>query len=397
MLVLATRMLLGEPMRWAGVVLGVFFCTFLITHLLSMFAGMMQRSYALVSDIPHADVWVMDPAVEYVDEPAGMPATALDRVRSVEGVAWAVPLATTTLRARLSSGKNVGVLLIGVDDATLLGAPEDVVVGSVHDLRRDDAIIIDAESAAGQFRLPVQPHAEEPGWRHPVLDGPTRPMRVGDELSLNDHRCVVLGLARLTPRFMSRPTAYTTYSRAVAITPRQRTMLSFVLARVGTGHDPREVARHIGERTGLRARARLDFAEDTVWYYTRTTGVVARMAFMVGIGVMVGVSISALLLFLFTLDNARFYVTFKALGASARVLVAMIATQAAACGVTGFGLGVGASSLIGSVVEINAMPYLLMWQTLAFTAVAVVVVCVVAAVLSARLVLRLDPSRVFAQ
>ena len=60
MLRIAVRMLLGDPTKWMGVVFGVLVCTFLITHMLSMFHGMMERSYALVTDIPQADVWVMD-------------------------------------------------------------------------------------------------------------------------------------------------------------------------------------------------------------------------------------------------------------------------------------------------------------------------------------------------
>ena len=131
MLRLAVRMLLGDTTKWLGVVLGVFFCTFLITHLLAMFAGMMERSFALITDIPQADIWVMDPAVEYVDEPAGLPPTALQRVQSIRGVEWGVPLYTGSLRARLPGGRFRGVLVIGIDDATLMGAPATLTPGSL--------------------------------------------------------------------------------------------------------------------------------------------------------------------------------------------------------------------------------------------------------------------------
>ena len=66
-------MLLGDTTKFLGVALGMFLSTFLITHMLGMFNGMMRRTYAQVSDIPLADVWVMHPSVEYVDGPAGMP------------------------------------------------------------------------------------------------------------------------------------------------------------------------------------------------------------------------------------------------------------------------------------------------------------------------------------
>jgi putative ABC transport system permease protein len=114
MIRIAIRMLMGDLIKWMGVVLGVFFCTFLITHLLSMFNAMLERTYATISDIPQADVWVMDPSTEYVDETSGMPPTALDRVRGVSGVEWASPLIQNSVRARLPHGLFRAVTIIGV-------------------------------------------------------------------------------------------------------------------------------------------------------------------------------------------------------------------------------------------------------------------------------------------
>jgi putative ABC transport system permease protein len=395
MLHLAIRMLLGQTARWLGVVLGVLLCTFLITHMLSMFSGMMRRSYALITDIPEVNLWVMDPAVEYVDEPAGMPSTALARVRSVEGVDWAVPLYTGSLRVRMPSGALRPVLLIGIDDATLIGAPRHLVAGSLEGLRAADAVIVDESSANALLRTVIDPPVRGPGWFTPDLDAPTRPLGVGDEMVVNDHRLVVAGVARLTPRFLSRPVLYTTYSRAEFVTPRQRNMLSYVLARTAPGHDPEDVARRIHDATGLRARTSPQFSDDTYWYFVRTTGVVARIALMIGIGVVVGVSVSSLLLYLFTVDNARYYVTFKALGATTGTILRMVAAQALVSGFVGFGLGVGLSSAMGTAVELEAMPYAITTPTMLFTGGVVLFVCVVSALLSALKVLRLDISTVF--
>src|SRR5262245_13812255 len=228
MLRLALRMLLGDTIKSLGVVLGVFFCTFLITHMLSMFSGMLQRTYAQVSDIPQADVWVMDPSTEYVDETAGLPSTALDRVRSVEGVAWAMPLMTGSLRARLPNGQFRAVAIVGVDDATLMGAPQNVVGATVDALRQADAAIVDAEGADVLLRLPLVAPERHPGWNMPDFSGPTRPLAIGDELLVNDHRLVVVGIADLGPRFLARPVIYVTYTHALAITPAQRNLLSYV-------------------------------------------------------------------------------------------------------------------------------------------------------------------------
>lgn len=395
MLRVAVRMLVGDAIKSGGVVLGVLFCTFLITHMLSMVSGMLVRTYALISDIPQAQVWVMDPATEYVDEPAGLSATALDRVRSVPGVAWAMPLYTGTLRTRLPSGRFRAVLVIGVDDATLTGAPATMISGDVRDLRQADAVIVDKTTAESLLRMPLQIPARHPGVNMPDFSGPDRPLEIGDELQLNDHRTVVVGVADLGPRFLGRPLLYTTYSRALSLSPPERNLLSFVLVKPGPTQSAATVAQRIQETTGLRARTSEEFSSDTLWYYINVSGVVSRIIFMTALAVFVGVSVSALLLFLFTLENSRYYVTFMALGAPTRTLVAMIVIQAALCGALGYCLGAGMSALMGYLVRTPAMPYLLLWQTLAFTAVVVLVVTIVSAVLSVLKVSRLDAAAVF--
>lgn len=396
MILIAIRMLIGDLVKWMGVVLGVFFCTFLITHLLSMFTAMLTRTYATISDIPQADVWVMDPSTEYVDETSGLPPTALDRVRGVSGVAWAMPLIQSSVRARLPNGLFRAVTIIGVDDATLMGAPENIIGGSVYDLRADDAVFIDEESTRNLLRLPITSPQRHPGWNMPDFTGDTRPLHVGDELLLNDRRVRVVGLAKLGPRFLAKSMAYTTYSHALEILPKQRNILSYVLVKAGQGVDPAELAKRIQDNTGLRARTSANFAFATKDYFVRVSGVVSRIAFMVGIGVVVGACVSGLLLFLFTNENARFYATFKALGATGRTIVLMVIAQALVSGVVGFCLGIGISSTMGLFIKSQAMPYQLTWNTLAFTAVTVLVVTVFSAALSAMKVVKLEPARVFA-
>lgn len=395
MLRLAVRMLVGDTVKWLGVVLGVFFCTFLITHMLSMFNGLLQRTYASISDIPEADLWVMDPATEYVDETAGLPATALDRVRSVEGVAWAVPLMNGSLRARLPGGQSRSVAIIGVDDATLIGAPERIEGGTAESLRTADRVIVDRAAANELLRVPVAVPPRHPGWNFPDFSVPTRPLRVGDELLINDHRVVVAGLADLGPRFISRAVVYATYTHGVQITPRQRNMLSYVLVKAGPEQSAAALAERIQERTGLRARTRENFQLATKDYFVRVSGVISRIAFMVGIGVVVGIAVSGLLLFLFTAESAKFYATFKALGASNRTIVGMVVVQAVVSGAMGYGLGSGVSAAMGAVIRSPAMPYQLTWQTLAFTAVTTLVVTVCSSILSGIKVMRLEPAMVF--
>lgn len=398
MIYIAVKMLLGDRTKWLGVVLGSFLCTFLITHMLSMFSGMMQRTYALVTDIPEAQIWVMDPAVRYADEPIGMSDNGLLRVRGVEGVAWATPLYTATLRTRLPSGAFQGTLVVGVDDASLVGLPRGLVGCKPEDLRRLDSVFVDTIGANSTLAMPL---GAEP-WAHgrSTIDytAPTRPLRIGDEVLINDHRLVVNGLVDLGPRFLSKPVVYMTYTRALAISPPTRSMLSFVLVRCRDQVDASTLARRIERETGLRARTSAEFCDDTFWYYLLMTGVVGRIVFMISTAVLVGLSVSSLLFYLFTTENARYYATLKALGTTGVVLVKMVIVQALLATGTGFGLGVGASCLLGRWLASSSsasMPYAMVWPVLGASGAAVVAVAVVASTLSSRRVLRLEPGIVF--
>jgi hypothetical protein len=93
MLRAALKMLMGDRAKWVGLLFGITFTSFLVTFAASYFCGFMTRGFALITENPAADVWVMDPAVNSIEQTINMPASALSRVRSVEGVLYAVPLA----------------------------------------------------------------------------------------------------------------------------------------------------------------------------------------------------------------------------------------------------------------------------------------------------------------
>jgi putative ABC transport system permease protein len=392
---MAIKMLVGDRTKWLGVVLGAFLCTFLITHMLSMFTGMMRRAYGLITDIPQADIWVMDPAVQYIDEPIAMSDNALLQVRGVNGVDWATPLFTGTLPVRLPNGGFQGALVVGVDDATLIGLPKGLIGCKPDDLRRADGAFVDIIASKSTLAMPV---GGEP-WPHGRVkvqyEGPTRPLHKGDELMVNDHRLLITGVVDLGPRFLAKPVLYTTYSRAVYMSPRQRSLLSFVLVKVQNGRNPAALARTIEAQTGLRARTSAEFCDDTFWYYMLKTGVVSRIVFMISTAVVVGLSVSSLLFYLFTNENAPYYALLKAMGTTDAVITRMIVLQALVGTSCGLGLGLGASCALGVSLSGNSMPYAMVWQVILASSGAIVLVAIVASVISVRRIVRLEPAMVF--
>src|SRR5215831_18962614 len=87
----ALRMLLGDRAKYIGLIFGIAFSTMLMSNQVAIFSGLMLRTASQILDAREADIWVMDPRVEYVDEIEPMTDTQLERVRGVYGVDWAVP------------------------------------------------------------------------------------------------------------------------------------------------------------------------------------------------------------------------------------------------------------------------------------------------------------------
>jgi len=97
---IALHMLMGETGKYLGIVAGVMFASLLIIQQLSTLVGILTQTYSGISAV-HADIWVMDAKVKSIDDSKPMTDGQLGRVRSVEGVAWAVPLYKGSISARL--------------------------------------------------------------------------------------------------------------------------------------------------------------------------------------------------------------------------------------------------------------------------------------------------------
>jgi putative ABC transport system permease protein len=268
-----------------------------------------------------------------------------------------------------------------------------MVSGSIAGLRNHDAVIVDEVGAAGLLSVPAD--GGDGSARELRLDGKRRALAVGDELLINDRRVIVAGIARVSPRFMARPTVYTTYSRAMSIVPPERNQLSYVLVRAAAGVDAEVLAARIEAKTGLKARTSRQFSSDTQGYYIRNTDVLSQVGFMVTLGTVVGLAISGQLLYLFTYDNLRHYAALKAMGLSGGRLVGMIAGQSLFASAVGFGLGVGTACLMGLLLVRVGMPFLLVWQTPMVVGGVTLLIATVSGVMCGVTALRTEPAAVF--
>jgi putative ABC transport system permease protein len=387
----ALKMLMGDRAKYLGIIMGLTFASLLITQQASIFVGLMSRTFGFVADTSLPDIWVMDEKVQFVDDIKPMQDTMLLRARGVEGVQWAVPLYKGILRARLPNGLFQNCNVIGLDDATLVGGPPVMVEGKLSDLRRAESVIVDEAGANGKLARPPLPGPDG------KVDPKAKPipLKVGETLELNDKRAVVVGICRVSRTFQSQPVIYTTYSRAVQFAPRERKLLSFIVAKAMPGVDPKELAAKITRETGLAAFTNWEFSWKTVTYFMKYTGIPINFGIAVVLGFLVGTAIAGQTFYNFTHDNIKQFGALKAMGASNWRLLRMILLQSLLVGLIGYGLGVGMASLFGQLSGRSELAFRLLWQTLAVTGSAVTIICLLSACLSIVKVMRLEPAIVF--
>jgi putative ABC transport system permease protein len=363
----ALRMLIGDRAKYIGIVFGITFAAMLITQQVSIFFGLLSRTYGFISDTGYPDVWVMDPKVQFIDDIKPLQDTQLLRVRGIEGVDWAVPLYKGLIKARLTSGAFQTCNVIGLDDASLIGGPPAMVEGRLEDLRMADGVIVDDVGANDKLAR------EEVGPGGKTIK---RPLKVGDLLELNDRRSVVVGICRVQRTFQSQPVIYTTYSRATILAPKERKLLSFICVKAKDGVDPGTLATRIESDTGLLALSAHAFSIKTVWYFMKNTGIPINFGIAVALGFLVGTAIAGQTFYQFTSDNIRQFGALKAMGATNTRLL-------------------GVASSFAVLAKRTELAFLLRFETLLGTGVAITLICVLASVVSIWKVMRLEPAIVF--
>ena len=375
----ALRMLTGDRAKYIGLIFAIAFSTFLLENQSSIFAGIMKRTTNQILDVTDADIWVMDKKTLYVDEVKALTDNDLYRVRGVPGVLWAVQLFKGQPRAKALDGTYRVVIMLGLDDASLVGAPtrDKMLLGAVYDLRQPDAVIIDRVGYSFLF--------------------PRQPLALGRTLELNDHLVRIVGIAEASAPWGTFPVMFARYSQAIKFVGRERNQLSFVLVKPQPGLAVQELCARIEAHTGLRAVSSIDFAWQTVRYYIRNTGIPVNFGITIGIALIVGAVVAGQTFYIFTMENLKQFGALKAIGVTNTRLVGMILLQALTVVAIGYALGSGIAGVFFTITLRNdpTRGMVLLWQNMLGVAGAISVAVFLASLLSIRRVLVLEPAVVF--
>ena len=374
---LALKMLLGDRAKYVMLVAGLTFASLLMTQQCAVFFGLLTWTTSHLRNM-RAAIWVVDPKVEQVNEVKSLRDTDVSRVRSVEGVAWAVPLFCAVQQSKLNDGNFKSILLVGLDSATLVGRPPTILQGRLEDMRLPHSVIIDDLAVQ---RLSV---------------GRVKPLGIGDSFEMNDKEARVVGLCKADRHFFGYPYIFTTYDQALQFAPKTRKMLSLALAEPAQGWSAAQTARQIEKETGLKAYTEDEFFWSTIWWYFRNTGIPMSFGTTILLGFIVGIAISGQTFYSFVLENLRHLGALKAMGAGNGLLSRMLMLQALTVGLIGYGMGLGLTVLFGrAVLKSGQPPFVLPYQLPLATLVVILLICILAALLGIRKVCKLEPAVVF--
>ena len=370
---IAYKLLINDRAKYAALLVGITFAVFLMIEMTSLFAGILARSSATVINIG-ASIWVMDPAIQTVANTIPLPDYVLDEVRSMPGVKYAVPLYSGSALLKLRDGTYQAANIIGLDDTSLFGRPT-LLTGKVEDIYGENAFVAIKDSEFYKLENP----------------------EIGAEFELNDHRGVIVGIARVASSgLFGVPTLYTTYNRALQYIPSTRFTMSYLLVEPKSAADVASIKQRV-TAAGYLALTKDEFIQKISNFYKYKTGIGTNMLIMTVISFIIGLSISGQTFYTFVIENLEKFGALKAIGAKGRELVVMILFQASFVALTGYGIGVGLCTLIIWLARLRLPDYAAMvtFGNLALAFFMVVVIAAISSYVGVRKVLKIEPFDIF--
>jgi len=370
---IAFKLLVNDRGKFAALLTGITFAVFLMVQLTSVFAGILSKASATIINVG-ASVWVMDPAINNPLNSIQLPDYILDAVRSINGVKYAVPLYSGVALVKLHDGFYQPATVLGLDDASLVGRPE-LIQGRIEDIFADNGFIVVKDD------------------EYHKLENPT----LGTTFEINDHRAVVIGLAKVTSSTLfGIPTLYTTFTRAIQYIPSTRFTIAYILVEPKSTQDIARIKAEVA-KAGYLALTAQEFQQRVSTYYKYQTGLGTNILIMTLTSFLVGLSICAQTFYTFVLENLAKFGALKAIGAKSYELIAMILFQTLFTGLTGYGLGVGLSSLLIGFAKQRVPNYAadITFFNLGMAFVMVLVISGVSSFIAVRKVIKVEPFDIF--
>jgi putative ABC transport system permease protein len=368
---LALRMLLDEPVKGLGTLLGVVISVFLMAQQSSLLVGILGRVTSFVNS-SGVDIWVTSVATESTDATDTVPASRVGAAAGTPGVAWAAPVVQGIGRVTRPDGVREFVKVLGVEPPRYAGLPRSLAPGTSPGLlRASDRIFLN--------------------WS----DRPTfASAETGDRIEINGRAGIVAGFFQGMNPHSPYYYVYANIDDARALTDFPLDRVTYVAVGAAPGYRLRDVKANLEARIPevlVRTRDELKAMEERYFLVRTPVGVVFGMGTIVA--AIIGAAIVAITMYATAIDRARDYGTLKAIGARQRDVVQLLLVQAWIFFAAGYAIGIAAFFIVRAhfpQLTMVASP-----QIVLGVAVAAFASCTMASMAAVRRVLQLDPAIVF--
>lgn len=369
---LARANLLHDRVRLAVTLTGIVFSVVLSAIQLGLFFGF-QRATADVIRYSHADIWVKSSGVTHLESAVEFSERKLYDARAIPGVAAAQKHVVRFSQWKKPDGGQEGVMLVGFEPGSGMGAPWNLVAGSVEALNEPDAVIVD------------ELYLKKLG-----VSG------IGDVVEINNRRARIVGLTRGIRTFTTSPAVFATFKHALDYLGLPEDQTLYLLVRVTDRTETHSVAAALARRLSDVDVVTNDewlVAQQNYWMFGTGAGITVLIA--AGLGLLVGVVVVAQTIYSATVDHLREYGTLKAMGATNAYLYRVILQQAAISAVAGYTIGI-AIALAAARASLQGTTAIVLEAPLASALFGItLVMCVAASIVSINKVTRIDPAMVF--
>ncbi len=361
----ARRQLRSEPAKLVVTVLAVAAAVALVLLLSGLRRGIGEQVTLYVDHQPPVLV-AQTGARDFLAQTSVLPEALEGRIDQVPGVAAATPISQQFAMLTLHD-RRVLVILVGYDPGRA-GGPWKLASGR-------------APRAAGELVLD-RVVASEHG------------LRIGSTLAYRGARLRVVGLSSGTSGFMT-PLAFATRRTANDLR-RQPGTANFFLVQPDPDVTPEALAARIErEVPGVSALTRSEVAANDRGLFAAVLSKILLP--MVAIAFAVAILVIGLAVYSSTAERGREYATLKALGLRHGALFRLVGAQAAALAFAGTAVGTLLGFAAARGVSALAPKYLIAIGpgTVAVVAASALAMAVVAALVPARFVARIDPATAF--
>ena len=369
---LAWRNLSHDRLRFLVTVAGIAFATFLMIFQGSLLYGFVCAASKVI-DASDADIWITARGVTCFDFAAPLPSRFRDLAMGVDSVKDVKRMVTGFTVWQRPSGDRQTILLISADAGVGEKFPVPLLRGEGDTTTVPDAVLVD-ESNLKTLGLEEFP----------------------TEIEINGRRAKAVRSVSGFSSFMGSPYVFTNYRDGMKFinVPPEETM--FLLVKANSGADVGKIKDDLARRLpDVDIYTREEFSNRAATYWIIQTGAGGALLTAAFLGFIVGVVVVSQTIYATTMEHIEEFATLKALGASRWFVYRIVLTQSLVSGIFGSLLGVAlvfpAIKLASSAIAWIQMP----WQ-MPFAMIAVsLIMCALAAVVSIRKAVSVEPGRVF--